>query len=120
MNTLSSSVFIPLEIATRKKAKTYVTKASDEYALTPLSKLLVKAYILQQRLLESPGISQKEFCELNKISPRYLRGILQFNILSPEIKRRIMSGWMPKNISIERLQNGKIPLLWSEQEKIII
>lgn len=66
MNTLSSSVFIPLEIASRKKAHTYVTKASDDYAMTPLSKLLVKAHILQQRLLESPGMSQKEFCELKK------------------------------------------------------
>lgn len=29
-----------------------------------------------------------------------------------------MNGWMPKNVSVEQLQNGKIPLLWSEQEQL--
>lgn len=120
MELLSPEVFIPLKINTRKGRRANVSKPENDYQITPLSKLLTKAYILQKRLLENPRISQKEFCELNKISPRYLRGILQFNYFSPKLKKMIMSGWMPKNFSTQQLLTGKIPLLWSEQEKTII
>lgn len=120
MELLSPEVFIPLKINTRKGRRANVAKPEEVYSVTPLSKLLTKAYILQKRLLENPRISQREFCELNKISPRYLRGILQFNYFSPKIKKMIMNGWMPKNFSTQQILTGKIPLLWSEQEKTII
>ena len=87
MKFLAQEVFIPLKINTRKGRRANVSKPEDVYQITPFSKLLTKAYILQKRLLENPKISQKEFCELNKISPRYLRGILQFNSFSPKIKK---------------------------------
>ena len=120
MELLSPEVFIPLKINTRKGRRASVSKPENAYQITPFSKLLTKAYILQKRLLENPHISQKEFCELHKISPRYLRGILQFNSFSPKIKKMIMNGWMPKNFSTQQILTGKIPLLWSEQEKTII
>ena len=127
MEALPSEIFIPLKISAKKKRATYVSKPTDEYAVTPLSKLLAKAYLLQKRLLESqisgaenPRISQKEFCELNGLSPRYFRGIMQFNFLSPKLKRKIISGWMPKKFSTQQILTGKIPLLWSEQEKTIV
>ena len=113
MELLAPEVFIPLKINTRKGRRASVTKPENAYQITPFSKLLTKAYILQKRLLENPRISQKEFCELNKISPRYLRGILQFNYFS-------MNGWMPKKFSTQQILTGKIPLLWSEQEKMIV
>ena len=120
MKFLAQEVFIPLKINTRKGRRASVSKPEDDYTITPFSKLLVKAYIMQKRLIESPRITQKEFCELNKISPRYLRGILQFNSFSPKIKKMIMNGWMPKKFSTQQILTGKIPLLWSEQEKTIV
>ncbi|MBR1734123.1 MAG: hypothetical protein IJ730_01530 [Alphaproteobacteria bacterium] len=67
-----------MKINTRKGRRTNVSRPENDYQITPFSKLLTKAYILQKCLLESqisgaekPRISQKEFCELNKISPRY-------------------------------------------------
>ena len=120
MELLAPEVFIPLKINTRKGRRANVTNPEEVYSVTPLSKLLTKAYILQKRILENPKISQKEFCELNKISPRYFRGILQFNYFSPKIKKRIMNGWMPKNFSTQQILTGRIPLLWSEQEKTIV
>ena len=113
-------MLIPLKINTRKGRRANISKPEKAYQITPFSKLLTKAYIMQKRLLENPKISQKEFCELNKISPRYLRGILQFNSFSPKIKKMIMNGWMPKKFSTQQILTGKIPLLWSEQEKMII
>jgi len=75
--------------------------------MTPLVRLLAMAYIYEQRLKENPDMSKKEFCELNNISTRYLRGILQFNFLSPIIKRKSSTDWCQnkpasKNFSQER------------------
>ena len=120
MELLAPEVFIPLKINTKKGRRANIVKPENAYQITPLSKLLTKAYILQKRILEDPGISQKEFCEMNKISPRYLRGILQFNYFSPKLKKLIMNGWMPKKFSTQQILTGRIPLLWSEHEKTIV
>lgn len=120
METLKQEVLVPLKINTRKGRRACIIRPEENYAVTPLSKMLAKAYILQKRLKENPGISQKEFCELNNISPRYLRNILHFNSLSPTLKQRIMNGWMPKNISLEQIKSEKIPLSWKEQEEWLI
>lgn len=117
MEGLNSEVFIPLRINTRKGRRPIVFQCGDKLNLTPFSKLLVKAYLLQKRLREGPRLSQYRFCELHKISPRYLRGIIQFYNLSPKLKKMIMNGWVPKRISVQRMLTEKMPLLWKEQEK---
>ena len=61
MEELAREVFIPIKINTRKRRKVCATKPEDDYTITPLSKLLTKAYILQKRRLENPNISQKKF-----------------------------------------------------------
>ena len=71
MEELEREVFIPIQISTRKGRRACTARLKDAYAVTPLSKLLTKAYIMQKRMLENPNVSQREFCELNKISPRY-------------------------------------------------
>ena len=80
---------MPLRINLKKERKAYYSKPDDKNIDIPLSKILVKAYILQKRFLENPGLSQSKFCKLNKISPRYFRAIMQFNFLSPKIKESI-------------------------------
>ncbi len=64
---LKKEVFIPLKINLRKGQKAYYFR-SDDSVRTPLSYLLAKAYILQKRFLENPGISQTKFCKLNNIN----------------------------------------------------
>lgn len=117
---IKEEVFVPLKIDTRKGRRACIIRPHNGYVVTPLSRLLAKAYILEKRLRENHRISQKEFCEVNGISPRYLRGILQLNILAPKLKKRIMDGWMPEKISIQQIVTGKIPVVWSEQEKILL
>ncbi len=117
MESLQKEIFIPLRINLKKGQKAYYSKPGDKNIDTPLSKILVKAYILQKRLIENPGLNQAKFCKLNKISPRYFRAIMQFNFLSPKLKNRIMEGWMPKNVSTQKILTSKIPLSWREQEE---
>ena len=116
---MKKETFIPLNMNPRKGQRAYYNKPSDKVKMTPLVRLLAMAYIYEQRLKENPDISQREFCELNNISPRYLRGILQFNLLSPIIKRKIINGWMPEQTSIQELLTSKMKMLWREQEELL-
>ena len=120
MESMQQEVFVPLRINLKKGQKAYYSKPNDKNAVTPLSKILVKAYILQKRLIENPELNQAKFCKLNKISPRYFRAIMQFNFLSPKIKKSIMEGWLPKNVSTQQILTNKIPLLWKDQEEIFV
>ena len=119
MESMQQEIFVPLRINLKKGQKAYYSKPDTKNVDTPLSKILVKAYILQKRLIENPGLNQAKFCKLNKISPRYFRAILQFNFLSPKLKKRIMEGWMPTNTSTQKILTSKIPLSWRDQEKMI-
>lgn len=105
---------------TRKGRKACIIKPTDEFALTPLFRLIAMAYLYEQKLRKNKDISQRRFCKIKGISPRYLRGILHSNFLSPKLKQKITNGWLPKNFTTQQILTGKIPLLWSEQEKMIV
>ncbi|MDR0581128.1 MAG: hypothetical protein LBG04_03390 [Holosporaceae bacterium] len=111
-------VFIPLKINTRKGRAAVVIKPKDYFANTQLSRLLAKAEILENQLIKSAenGVSLKEFCEVNKISPRYVRSIISMNNLSPKIKKMIMEGEVPQHVSVEKIKNYRFPMVWREQE----
>jgi hypothetical protein len=115
-DTLSREIFVPLKIDTKKGRKACVIKPNDSFPNTPLAKLLAKAYLMEQKLFEDQGHGFNEFCRLHNISPRYLRGILSLNCLSPRIKKLIMRSWMPKQ-PIQDIITEKIPEIWSEQEE---
>ncbi len=89
----------------------------DFYVVTPLSKLLAKAYSMDKRLKQNPDLTFREFCKLNNITPRYLSGILQLNNLSPKLKLMIMEGYQPKYVSIQDIIAGNVPVLWKDQEE---
>ena len=118
MKTLQEDIIIPIKIIKRKKAgRTYIAHSENYYVVTPLSKLLAKAYSLDKRMKQNPELTFREFCKLNNITPRYLSGILQLNNLSPKLKRMIMDGYQPKHVSIQDIIAGNVPVLWKDQEK---
>ncbi|MDR3169021.1 MAG: hypothetical protein LBU27_04615 [Candidatus Peribacteria bacterium] len=117
-DTLSREIFVPLKIDTKKGRKACVIKPNDSFPNTPLAKLLAKAYLMEQKLLEDPNLGFNEFCRLHNVSPRYLRGILSLNCLSPKIKKLIMRGWMSKHLSVQEIVTGKMPEMWEEQEEL--
>jgi hypothetical protein len=119
-DTLTQEIFVPLKIDTKKGRKACVIKPNDSFPNTPLAKLMAKAYLWERKLLEDQALTFNEFCRLHNISPRYLRGILSLNCLSPRIKKLIMRGWTPKNVSVQEIINGKIPETWQEQEKLFL
>lgn len=118
---LKQEVFIPIKITKLKsKHRTYVVHPSDHYVLTPLSKLLAKAYVMDKRLQQNPELTFREFCRLSNISPRYLSNVLQLNNLSPKLKRMIMDGFQPKHLSVREILWTSFPPLWEEQERWLL
>lgn len=121
MKSLQQEVVIPIKICKKKSGShTYFMHPKDFYVVTPLSKLLAKAYSMNKRLKQNPDLTFREFCRLNNITPRYLSSILQLNNLSPKLKRMIMEGYQPKHLSIQDIIAGNVPVLWKEQEEWLI
>ncbi|GHU12583.1 hypothetical protein FACS189449_06510 [Alphaproteobacteria bacterium] len=117
---LKQEVFISLKLDTRKGRRANIIKPDDHFANTHLAKLLGKAYLLENRLLQSAQeTTLNQFCKLNNISPRYLRSLLSLNNLSPRIKKAIVDGTLKQTLSVQELTSAKFPLLWNEQEKKI-
>ena len=118
---LQQEVVIPIKICKKKSGShTYIMHPKDYYVVTPLSKLLAKAYIMDKRLKQNPDLTFREFCKLSNITPRYLSALLQLNNLSPKLKRMIMDGYQPKHLSIQDIIAGNVPVLWKEQERWLI
>ena len=118
---LQQEVIIPIKICKKKSGShTYFMHPKDYYVVTPLSKLLAKAYSMDKRLKQNPDLTFREFCKLNNITSRYLSSILQLNNLSPKLKRMIMDGYQPKHISIHDIIAGNVPVLWKEQERWLL
>ena len=121
MKSLEQEIVIPIKICKKKSGShTYFMHPKDFYVVTPLSKLLAKAYSMDKRLKQNPDLTFREFCRFNNITPRYLSGILQLNNLSPKLKRMIMEGYRPKHLSIQDIIAGNVPVLWKEQEEWMI
>jgi hypothetical protein len=115
---MNQEVYIPLKINTRKGRAAIVVKPRDYFANTPLSRLLAKAEILESQLIKSAenGVTLKQFCEANEISPRYVRSIIAANYLSPRIKQAIMDGDVPASVGVESVRKRGMMLMWNEQE----
>ena len=115
---MNQEVFIPIKINTRKGRAAVVVRPSDYFANTPLARLLARAELLESQLIKSAerGVTLKQFCEINKISPRYVREIIAFNSLSPKIKQCIMEGNIPKRVNVETIKKQGFPMMWREQE----
>jgi len=118
METLKQEVIIPIKIKKEKSgSRTYLVHPKDFYVVTPLSKLLAKAYIMEKRLKQNHDLTFREFCKFNNVMPRYLSDILQPNNLSPKLKRMIMERYQLKHCSIQDIITKNMPVLWMEQER---
>ncbi|MBE6447401.1 MAG: hypothetical protein E7015_02860 [Alphaproteobacteria bacterium] len=85
--------------------------------MTPLSKRLAKAYIMEKRLKQNSDLTFREFCKFNNVMPQYLSDILQLNNLSTKLKRMIMERYQLKHCSIQDIITKNMPVLWMEQER---
>ncbi|GHT90647.1 hypothetical protein FACS1894122_01460 [Alphaproteobacteria bacterium] len=117
---MNQEVFIPIKVSIRKGRRAIVRKPGDQHVNTQFSRLLAKAQWLESQLEKCPEATLKEFCEANKISPRYVRSIMSMNRLSPKIKRLIMDGYAPNHLSVQDITNKKLPMLWKDQEAMFV
>jgi hypothetical protein len=114
---LNKEVFIPIKIDSKVGRRANIIKPNDYYANTNFARLLAKARIWENKLINEPEVSLCQFCKTHNISPRYLRSVISLNTLSPKIKKHIMKGYTPKHLSVQEITNYRSSLLWEEQEK---
>jgi hypothetical protein len=115
--TLTKEVFIPLKIDARVGRRPNIIKPDDYFARTHLVKLLARARILEDQLINAARISYAQFCLQHKISQQYLRSLISLNDLSPRIKKAIVEGYAPKHLSVQDITNCRFSLVWKEQEE---
>jgi hypothetical protein len=114
---LTKEVFIPLKIDTKVGRRANIVRPNDFFANTNLSRLLAKAKMLEDQLINASETSYAQFCLEHKISQRYLRAIISLNCLSPRIKKAIMDGYVPGHLAIQDITNCRFSLVWNEQEE---
>ena len=49
----------------------------------------------------------------------YRRRLVRLAFLAPDLQRAILAGRQPPGRSLNRIMEGRLPLLWSEQAEIL-
>ncbi len=80
----------------------------------PLIKALTKAYLWQHALDTGQFTSIDTLAKGKQVNPSYVSRILRLNLLSPQIKRAILDGTQPPELSLQTLLLP-FPSLWEEQ-----
>lgn len=118
------SLFIPLKLK-KPAGRCMILEPENDCSRSVkkdsvLLKALVRAHLWQRQLNEGKYANIKELSIANNMAPKsmYLRTVLWFNFLAPEIKRDIINGTQPSHLKWTDIKKKGVPLLWSEQIKV--
>lgn len=70
------------------------------------------------KILETERIPIYELAKRCRMSRERMGKILCMTFLAPDIIKAIFDGTYPKTLSLNKITEHEIPLLWSEQRKI--
>lgn len=83
---------------------------------------LVKALLLalkyKNKINNNNISSLRELTTFERKSLSYLCDIYNLNYLSPDIKKRILNGDIPKGLTLQEIKNKAIPIDWNEQRRL--
>ncbi len=83
-----------------------------------LLQALIRAEAWKHCLLTEGACSLERLLKSEGAAPTYARRIIRIAFLSPALKRAILDGRAPPNLTVEHLKRGYLPLNWAEQEAI--
>lgn len=104
-----------------------LTRLLDENGLLPpangsgvgaLAKAICRAHLWRERLISGEVRDSKALSRLVKLDERYVNRVLTIGFLSPKLVEQILRGKQPKGLTLELLNKGRIPPLWSAQEQL--
>ncbi len=115
------SIRIPITLK-RYRGQTVLVLPEGEHQPTavtakpniPLIKALSKAYLWQKALDTQEFTSIDTLAKHKRVNPSYVSRILRLNLLSPQIKKAILDGTGPPELSLQALLLP-FPSLWEEQ-----
>jgi site-specific DNA recombinase len=82
-----------------------------------LVKAVVRGHAWHQRLLEGGQVDLKALAQQTGLTPTYVRNVLGFAFLAPDIVEAILEGRQPQALKFAQLYKG-IPLSWIEQRRV--
>jgi len=85
-----------------------------------LTKLVVKAYALHEKLMAGKGVSLGDIAKQEGLSGSYFTRVLRLAFLGPDITRAILQGRQPPDLTAAKLTRGsRLPLDWREQKDLL-
>ena len=85
-----------------------------------LTKLLVRAHRLKEKLRRQPGTRIADLAQTEKLSPSYVALLLRLTFLAPDITRAILEGGQPGGFTAQKLvSQAALPLTWAEQRRVL-
>jgi DNA invertase Pin-like site-specific DNA recombinase len=85
-----------------------------------LTKLLVRAHRLKEKLRGKPGARITNLAMTEKLSPSYVAMLLRLTFLAPDITRAILEGRHPGGFTAQQLvTHAALPLAWPDQREAL-
>ncbi|MBR1395918.1 MAG: recombinase family protein, partial [Selenomonadaceae bacterium] len=98
----------------RGSVKIFAPETYKPDLYNPLYLALIKAFKWQE-LMKTEHIIIEEVAEREKLSREYVGKIMKMTYLAPDIVAAIVDGSYPKTLSVNKIVESEIPLLWTEQ-----
>ena len=84
-----------------------------------LVKAVARAHAWYERIVAGEVTTIDQLARKSGLTRRYVRRILQFAHLSPQITEALLTGKHRPNLMLKELMHG-VPFSWREQEKRIL
>jgi site-specific DNA recombinase len=83
-----------------------------------LVRVLVRAQIVRQRLLDDRSLTLEEIAKAEGMVPSYATRLYRLTLLAPDIVGAIFSGTQPPELTARKLMDDtRLPLDWNEQRR---
>lgn len=106
----------PMNLHKKNGRVRIIADGMDNTTDTTLLKALYKAHTWNKALMQN-NMTMEQLSKQEKISRRYMAKIIHLTYLAPDIVNAIYKGQQPESLTLSRLLNNPIPVLWSDQRK---
>ena len=97
-----------------------VDSADDREADFSLTRIMVRAHAIRDRLLQDNSLSIDEVAREEDVSPSYVTRLMRLTSLAPDIVTGILTGRHPLGLTARKLMaDTRLPLHWDEQRSLL-
>jgi DNA invertase Pin-like site-specific DNA recombinase len=94
--------------------------AVDRPRIDPaLIKALARAETWKEKLQSGGASTMDALIKADGVDRAYAQRIIRLAFLAPDLKRSILEGRAPAGLTLQRLMQGGVPLLWSDQRDAV-